>query len=54
MSELTRDLAMTTYIPSLTLPAGVFAQPASSILLPVAAGMATGFLSQRKLIDKLG
>ena len=50
---LTRNLAMTTYIPSLTLPAGVFAQPASSILVPVAAGMATGFLSQRKPVDQL-
>lgn len=54
ISELTRNLAMTTYIPSLTLPAAVFAQPASSILLPVAAGMATGLISQRKLVNTHG
>lgn len=34
---------MTTYIPSLTLPAFVFEQPAAAILLPIAAGTAVGF-----------
>lgn len=34
---------MTSYIPSLTLPGSVFAQPAASILLPVALGSAIGF-----------
>ncbi|MCJ1227892.1 hypothetical protein MMC12_004551 [Toensbergia leucococca] len=34
---------MTSYIPSITLPAQIFAQPAASILLPVALGTAVGF-----------
>ncbi|KAF2869299.1 benzodiazepine receptor family protein-like protein [Massariosphaeria phaeospora] len=34
---------MTTYIPSLTLPAFVFEQPAVSILLPVVCGTAIGY-----------
>ncbi len=34
---------MTTFIPSLTLPAAVFANPAASILLPIALGTAVGF-----------
>lgn len=40
---------MTTYIPALTLPAAVFASPASSILLPIALGTAVGFSCQRTL-----
>ena len=40
---------MSTFIPSLTLPASVFAQPAASILLPVGAGLAVGFLTSRIL-----
>ncbi|MCJ1458690.1 hypothetical protein MMC28_009064 [Mycoblastus sanguinarius] len=39
---------MTTYIPSLTLPAQVFAQPAASILLPVALGTSIGFVIRPK------
>ena len=39
---------MTTYIPSLTLPAFAFEQPLVSVLLPVAAGTAIGFSTQRK------
>jgi hypothetical protein len=39
---------MTTYIPSLTLPAMVFQNPAASILLPIALGTAVGFSVQRK------
>jgi len=35
---------MTTYIPSLTLPQGLFANKAASILLPVGAGAAIGAL----------
>ncbi|RDL38582.1 putative Translocator protein like protein [Venustampulla echinocandica] len=34
---------MTTFIPSITIPAAVFANPAASILLPVALGTAVGF-----------
>ncbi|CAD6505409.1 BgTH12-00900 [Blumeria graminis f. sp. triticale] len=34
---------MTTFIPSITLPAAVFANPASSILLPVIAGAGLGY-----------
>ncbi|MCJ1370289.1 hypothetical protein MMC20_001501 [Loxospora ochrophaea] len=34
---------MTAYIPSLTLPGQVFAQPAASILLPVVLGTGVGF-----------
>jgi len=34
---------MTSYIPSITLPGQVFAQPAVSILLPVAAGLVVGY-----------
>ena len=41
------QLIMTSYIPSLTLPSQVFAQPAASILLPVALGTAVGFSMQR-------
>lgn len=39
---------MTSYIPSLTLPSAVFANPAASILLPVALGTAVGFTLRRK------
>lgn len=38
---------MTTFIPSLTLPAAVFASPAASILLPIALGTAVGFSVSR-------
>jgi benzodiazapine receptor len=38
---------MTTYIPSITLPAAVFSNPAASILLPIALGSAVGFSVQR-------
>lgn len=41
---------MTTYIPSITLPAAVFSNPAASILLPIALGSAVGFSVQRKLL----
>ncbi|KFY21794.1 hypothetical protein V493_07100 [Pseudogymnoascus sp. VKM F-4281 (FW-2241)] len=37
---------MTTYIPSLTIPAGILLNPATSILLPVALGTAVGFSSR--------
>ena len=40
---------MTTYIPSLTLPAQVFAQPALSILLPVGVGLSIGYLITRTI-----
>lgn len=39
---------MTTYIPSLTLPASLFQHPAAAILLPVAAGTAVGFSTRPK------
>jgi hypothetical protein len=38
---------MTTFIPSITLPAAVFAHPAASILLPIGLGTAVGFGVQR-------
>ncbi|KAI9759175.1 MAG: hypothetical protein M4579_002548 [Chaenotheca gracillima] len=34
---------MTTHIPSLTFPGALFAQPAASILLPIALGTGVGF-----------
>ncbi|KAG6010151.1 hypothetical protein E4U54_008423 [Claviceps lovelessii] len=34
---------MTTYIPSLTIPAAIFEHPAASVLLPVALGTAVGY-----------
>jgi hypothetical protein len=40
---------MTTFIPSLTLPAALFANPAASILFPIAMGTAVGFSVRRKL-----
>ncbi|KAK4507860.1 hypothetical protein PRZ48_001595 [Zasmidium cellare] len=43
---------MTTYIPSLTLPAFVFEQPAAAILLPIAAGTAVGFSISPKETQK--
>lgn len=43
---------MTTYIPSLTLPAVLFENAASSILLPVAAGTAIGFSTRPKETQK--
>lgn len=39
---------MTTYLPSLTLPAVLFEQPAAAILLPIAAGTAVGFSTRPK------
>lgn len=39
---------MTTYIPSLTLPSAIFENAAVSVLLPIAAGTAVGFSTQRK------
>jgi len=43
---------MTSYIPSLTIPSTVFANPAASILLPIALGSAVGFSSQPKETQK--
>jgi len=40
--------SMTTYIPSLTLPSVIFENAALSVLLPIAAGTAVGFSTQRK------
>ena len=37
---------MTTYIPSLTLPAAILENPAISILLPIAAGTAIGYATR--------
>jgi benzodiazapine receptor len=39
---------MTTYIPSITIPANVLQHPAASILLPVALGTAVGYGTRRK------
>ncbi|KAM3074876.1 hypothetical protein ACMFMG_008289 [Clarireedia jacksonii] len=38
---------MTTFIPSITLPAAVFANPTASVLLPIALGTAVGFSVRR-------
>ncbi|TGO81598.1 hypothetical protein BPOR_1089g00030 [Botrytis porri] len=38
---------MTTFIPSLTLPAAIFANPSASVLLPVTLGSAIGFAVRR-------
>lgn len=35
---------MTTYMPSITLPQQIFAQPAASIFLPIILGNAVGFI----------
>jgi len=43
---------MTTYIPSLTLPAVIFENPAASILLPIALGSAVGYSVQPKETQK--
>ena len=40
---------MTTYIPSLTLPEAIFANPAASILLPVGLGLGVGYSVSRML-----
>jgi hypothetical protein len=46
-------LTMTTFIPSLTLPAAVFANPAASILLPIGLGTVVGFSVQRMYRGKV-
>ncbi|KAA8573530.1 hypothetical protein EYC84_005115 [Monilinia fructicola] len=43
---------MTTFIPSLTLPAAIFANPTASILLPVTLGTAVGFAVSPKKTQK--
>jgi len=43
---------MTTFIPSLTLPAVLFANPAAAILFPVALGTAVGFAVSPKQTQK--
>jgi benzodiazapine receptor len=43
---------MTTFIPSITLPAFIFANPAASICLPVALGTAVGFAVAPKETQK--
>lgn len=43
---------MTTYIPSLTLPTFLFANPYAAILLPVAAGTAIGYTTRPKQTQK--
>jgi hypothetical protein len=42
---------MTAYMPSLTLPAFVFEQPAVSVLLPVLGGAAIGSLTRRMSLE---
>lgn len=44
---------MTSYIPSLTLPAQLFAEPALSILLPIALGSGIGYAVSRMLTPPL-
>ncbi|KAF7898991.1 uncharacterized protein EAF01_008204 [Botrytis porri] len=43
---------MTTFIPSLTLPAAIFANPSASVLLPVTLGSAIGFAVRPKETQK--
>jgi len=43
---------MTTFIPSITLPAAVFANPVASVLLPIALGTAVGFSVRPKETQK--
>ncbi|KAI4259699.1 MAG: hypothetical protein LQ352_000632 [Teloschistes flavicans] len=43
---------MTTYIPSLTLPSSIFANPAASILLPVGLGLGVGYSVSPKSTQK--
>merc|ERR1711939_165060 len=47
-----RIVTMTTFIPSLTLPAALFANPAASILFPIALGTAVGFSVRPKETQK--
>ncbi|ORY65970.1 TspO/MBR-related protein [Pseudomassariella vexata] len=39
---------MTTYIPQITIPHAVFANPAASVLLPIALGTGVGFSTRPK------
>ncbi|KAL8709271.1 MAG: hypothetical protein Q9220_006014 [cf. Caloplaca sp. 1 TL-2023] len=43
---------MTTYIPSITLPGAVFANPATSILLPLGLGLGIGYAVSPKSTQK--
>merc|ERR1712093_786038 len=47
-----RIVTMTTFIPSLTLPAALFDNPAASILFPIALGTAVGFSVRPKETQK--
>lgn len=41
---------MTSFIPSLTLPGQIFAEPAVSVLFPIVVGNAIGYALSRKLV----
>jgi len=43
---------MTTFVPSITIPAAIFASPAASILLPIALGTAVGYSCRPKETQK--
>ncbi|KAL8738480.1 MAG: hypothetical protein Q9181_000736 [Wetmoreana brouardii] len=43
---------MTTYIPSITLPASIFSNPAASILVPVGLGLGVGYSVSPKSTQK--
>lgn len=45
---------MTSFIPSITLPGQVFANPLSSILLPIALGASIGLVVRRMLLCSHG
>lgn len=45
---------MTSFIPSITLPGQVFANPISSILLPIALGASMGLVVRRMLLCSHG
>lgn len=44
--------AMTTYMPSITIPSAVLQHPAASILLPIALGTAVGFATRRERLHR--
>lgn len=46
--ESSTAATMTTYIPALTIPHGVFANPAASILLPIGLGTVVGYSTRRE------
>lgn len=50
-ASVTNTSSMTTYIPSITLPAFAFAQPAVAVLLPIALGTGIGYSISREAVS---